>query len=40
VQDGFQQAAAVGCGAAELAFQLVAQGHELIDFGDDAVLFG
>ena len=24
----------------ELGFQLVAQVHELIDFGDDAVLFG
>ena len=23
-----------------LLFQLVAQGHQFIDFGDDAVLFG
>jgi len=39
-QHGFEQAAAVGLGAGEVGFQLVAEGHEFIDFGDDAVLFG
>ncbi len=29
-----------GLGGGELGFWLVAEGHEFIDFGDDAVLFG
>lgn len=28
-----------GLGVAEAGFELVAQGHQFIDFGDDAVLF-
>ena len=40
VQHGFQQAAAVGFGGGELGFQLVAQRHQFVYFGDDAVLLG
>ncbi len=40
VQDGFEEAAAFGLGGGELRFQPVAEGHQFIDFGDDAVLFG
>ncbi len=40
MQHGFKQSSAVGLGGGELGFQLVAQRHQLIDFGDDAVLFG
>ena len=29
-----------GLGGGEARFELVAQCHQLIDFGDDAVLFG
>ena len=29
-----------GLGGSENGFELVAKGHQLIDFGDDAVLFG
>jgi hypothetical protein len=36
----FQQAAAVGFGGGDMGFQLVAQRHQLIDLGNDAVLFG
>ena len=39
-QNRLQQAAAVGLGDGELGFELVAHGHEFINFGDDAVLFG
>ena len=39
-QHGCEQAAAVGLGGDELGLQLVAQGHQLINLGDDAVLFG
>jgi serine kinase of HPr protein (carbohydrate metabolism regulator) len=28
-----------GLGFVDLGFELVAEGHEFIDFGDDAVLF-
>ena len=40
MQYGFQQAAAVGLGGGELGFQLVAQRHQFVHLGDDAVLFG
>ena len=40
LQDGFEEAAAFGLGGGELRFQPVAQGHQFVDFGDDAVLFG
>ena len=39
VQHGFEEAVAVGAGGGELQFQLVAEGHQFIDFGDDAMLF-
>jgi hypothetical protein len=38
VEDGFEEAAAVGVGGGELRFELVAEGHQFIDFGDDALL--
>ena len=37
---GFGDLAGGEFGVAELGFEGVAQGHELIDFGDDALLFG
>lgn len=40
MQNGFEKAAAFGLGAGELRFQSVAEGHQIIDFGDDALLFG
>ena len=40
MQHGFEQVAAVGFGGGKLGFQLVAQRHQFIDLGDDAVLFG
>ena len=40
VQDGFEQPSAVGPGGRELRFQSVAQRHQFVHFGDDAVLFG
>ena len=40
VEDGFQQAAAFGLGGRELLFQPVAEGHQFVHLGDDAVLFG
>jgi hypothetical protein len=40
MQHGFEQATAVGLGGGELDLQLVADGHQLVDLGDDAVLFG
>jgi len=40
VQYGFEQAAAVGLGGRQFGFRLVAEGHRLIDRGDDAVLLG
>ena len=39
MEDGFEETAAFGLGGGELCFQLVAQHHQLIDFGDDALLF-
>ncbi len=40
VQRSFEEAAAFGLGSSELRFQLVAEGHQLIHLGDDAMLFG
>lgn len=37
---GFHELSGGGAGGGELRFQLVHQCHELIDFGDDAALFG
>jgi hypothetical protein len=34
------QAAVSGLDGADFAFQLIAQGHQLIDFGNNAALFG
>lgn len=39
VQDGFEESAAFGLGGGELRFQPVAQGHQFLNFGDDAFLF-
>src|SRR5258706_15509257 len=39
-QQRVEQAAAGGAGSIEARLQLVAQRHQRIDFGDDAVLFG
>ena len=39
-EEGVAEVAGVGLGGGELGFQLVAEGHQLFDFGDDAVLFG
>ena len=38
MEDGSEEATAFGLGSRELRFELVAQGNELIDLGDDAVL--
>jgi hypothetical protein len=38
VKDRFEQAAAFGLSGSELRFQPVAQGHQLVHLGDDAVL--
>ena len=40
MQDGFEEAAVSGLGGCELRFQPVAEGHQLIHFGNDVVLFG
>ena len=39
MEDGFEEVTAFGVGGGELRFQPVAQGHQFIDFGDDALLF-
>jgi hypothetical protein len=39
-EEGVEQAAADGGGGSEARLQPVAQGHQRIDLGDDAVLFG
>ncbi len=39
-EQGFDQGLVGFDAVGLLLFQLVAQGHEFIDFGDDAVLFG
>ena len=40
MQHGFEEAAAFRLGGGELRFQPVAEGHQLIHFCNDAVLFG
>ena len=40
MEDGFQQAVGFGLGDRELLFQPVAEGHQFVHLGDDAVLFG
>ena len=40
MQHRLQQAGGLDLRGGEARFQLVAQGHQLIDLGDDAVLFG
>ena len=37
---GFHECLAGCLGLGELGFEVIAEGHELIDFGHDAVLFG
>lgn len=37
---GFEEVLGSGAGSGEVGFQLVDQGHELIDFGDYSALFG
>ena len=39
MQQRFELAAAALVGSGQAGFELVAQGHQFIDFGDDAVLF-
>ncbi len=38
--EGGEQVRGGSAGGGELYFQLVYQGHQLIDFADDATLFG
>ncbi len=40
MEQGFEEAAAFDLGDGELRFQPVAQGHQFVNFGDDAILFG
>src|SRR5215470_6829755 len=40
MKHGFEQTAAIGLSGGELGFELVAQGHQFVYPGDDAVLFG
>ena len=40
VEGGFERGAAGVGGVGEAGFQFVAEGHEFIDFGDDALLLG
>ena len=40
MKHGFEQSAAVGLRAGKLRFKLVAEGHQFVDLGDDAVLLG
>jgi hypothetical protein len=40
VQCAFEQLTAVDCSIVNLGFQKVTHGHQIFDFGDDAVLFG
>ena len=39
MEDGVDKAAACVVGGSEALFQPVAKGHQLIDLGDDSVLF-
>jgi hypothetical protein len=40
VEEGFEEVAAGGVGGGEAGLQAVEQGHQGVDLGDDAVLFG
>lgn len=40
MQHRLNKAAGLGLGRGEAGFQLVAQGHQLIDLGDDAMWVG
>ena len=40
MDDGGEEVVGVGLGLLELGFEVVAQGHELIDLGGDAFLLG
>ena len=40
LDEGVGEVALGGLGGAEAGLELVAEGHQLVDFGDDAVLFG
>lgn len=40
MKQDFEQAAAFGLDGAELCLQPVTEGHQFIDFGDDALLLG
>lgn len=40
MEDGAQEFLGFGLGGGELSFQLVAESHQFIRFGDDAMLFG
>ena len=40
MEGGFERGAAGVGGVGEAGFQFVAEGHEFIDFGDDALLLG
>ena len=40
MQHRLQQAGGLGLRGGETGLQLIAQGHQLIDLGDDPVLFG
>ena len=39
-EERVEEGVGFGLGGGELGFQLVAEGHQFIHFGDDAVLFG
>jgi len=39
-EEGVEEIVGFGLGGGELGFQLVAEGHEFFDFGNDAVWFG
>ena len=40
IDDGGEKDVAVALGLGQLGFQLIAEGHETVHFGDDAFLFG
>ena len=40
MEDGFEESAGLGLGGGKLGFQAAAEGHQLVDFGDDVVLPG
>lgn len=40
MEDGFEEAAALGLGPRELRFELITDRHQFVDLGDDAILLG